>query len=1258
MGILKFLKEKAIFMIFIIIVATISFSVSLENVFADSNRVCCEKTTGDSPSNGDYCVFTREEYCDVGYTIEDVLCEYTEMCKPGCCIKDGVCESRTLKKICVERGGIFVDSENCEVSQCEMGCCTLSPSNAVFTTQIDCERLVSPYETINLEEAFDRSVETELECIQKARSMEKGCCVNSNSGECDFITRQECDEADVGVEFYPDTICSYASLGCECTEKFRTGCRLDEGYEEVWWFDSCGYPENIYGTVYGNDISGYDGKVISKEESCVLDITDVEQGGDINCGNCDYSESTICTESSDDFLVMIKNSNLNDLLKLRINHMCTDLKCYNTEVNPDVPWMDGRTRENGESWCEYEGVVGEGRDLVGSRHILHKCVNGKEIVEFCSEGRKEVCVQGEIPEEVEEIGGQTHAVCEENRWGACLAANDQDGSCELNETLDLKFMFSRSGSSGFTHSSSCGAECDIYLDSSYDSDDKEEEWRECCEKQLCRKQACEAESIAYGCYWNENFGLCLPGVPIGGFTEDDNFAGNSVQDICDIGDFTCTELWEKDRYGDDWDCIMNCDCHKRTYGTEANQFCTSLGDCGAYYNVEGVKTEGGFEASGGRVQVKDSRVGGGDDWVGKNQGGFDVVSFSELRKADNPLEGSITLLGSLMEQLVAGMNPGDYYDDDFMDAYETSLKVVGWAIGVGTLATAIGTFFAGTGNALLFFSFLKDLATFNLVTLGEGATVFGATALVAMYVVIAALIFALLSWIWTWGHKTVQVTYTFDCDPWVPPNGGRNCEKCQEYDICDEYKCKSLGADCELLNAGKAGEEVCVWANPNDVNPPIIKPLAVLPMEENDIIKTPSNSGTKGYEFKEEIRSYTDVEIGISTFNSEGNEKLSLCKISSKPGLAFEDENAESMKYYFSNYSNPGYKVNHTMIIPYLSDEVELDEDEDNIVLIPGQTNNFYVKCQNTNGYSSDSDYFIKIDVGDEPDTSQIDIEGYSLVNGAYLPAHINETDLTLFLHERASPVIGGCRWSNSANVIYENMVNNMTCSTGRVNRNSYACTGTLNGIVEGDNVFYFRCSDSAGNIHTASQPEGGFHLIGTEGLSISYSAPSGQIFANGVVLEVDTLGGVNSGEATCYYSLNNYFDVNSFVFENTGGSIHTQELSYLDEGNHLFYIWCEDSVGNDAVTEIEFDLMIDRTPPRLLRIWKESGQLKIQVDEESSCEYSNEDSTFIFGNGIAMVASDGGTVHSASYEAGDVYYIKCSDVWDPPNKMSFTVYP
>ncbi|MCD4666638.1 hypothetical protein K8R47_02405, partial [archaeon] len=489
MGLLNsFLKSKALLQVLIIICSIFTvYLLNTEEVFAQ-DKVCCEKTLDNSPYGGDSCVYTEAENCEGNsYESSPLACEQTTYCQPVCCIDQdtGECSSNVLESVCEERGGSArSDSPSCQINQCQQGCCLL-PDTAQFVTQAQCSNLIENYQGLIIEEVFDSTLTSELECLQASLATEEGCCILPDS--CEFGTRGQCNTE--GGDFNKDIICSYIPLGCEVTEKHHLGC-MEEGPEvEVYWFDSSDNIENIYGANYRSD-----GQVVPKED--VLAQNNCDGNGNIenvNCGACDFNLGSICGEADDDFLNEVQNRGLDPN---KINYMCQDLNCHFPNQDYDkLPefyydlnpfWeenLNGRDYwVNGETWCVYEGATGFGQDLVGSRHYRGVCLNGEIKIEACESERNKICVQNIIPEEISGVGGGiSGAVCKPNNGISCLTITSEDYPNEED-----------------------------------------------------RKEACEDSES--NCFWDENIDLCLPMVPLGGNPEVDGVKDCDIFGVLDNGE--------------------------------------------------------------------------------------------------------------------------------------------------------------------------------------------------------------------------------------------------------------------------------------------------------------------------------------------------------------------------------------------------------------------------------------------------------------------------------------------------------------------------------------------------------------------------------------------------------------------------------------------------------------------------------------------------------------------------------------------------
>ncbi len=1154
---MKLVKIKAIFQIVIFLMSIFTITLIKEAKIVEAANVCCENTKKDSPYLGESCVFTDESNCDIGGKA-GTACENTNYCKPGCCYNrnTGQCSKNTLKASCEAEGGTFDSNVNCEISQCATGCCKL-PTECALTTQTECAAAISGYPYLQLQNSFDSSIKNEADCTKQCRSAEVGCCVRSNG--CSFGSNSECTDG----EFRAGYLCSNPQLNCQCTKEHRTGCI--SGKDEVYWFDSCGNPENIYGT-------SYTGFARTKEESCNPSDANIES---INCGNCDYSKGSICSTASADYLSKVNND--------KVRHMCSDLNCKTTtninRYGVDVLSWDGGAKKSGESWCEYEGVTGQGKDLVGSTQYVRACVNGKELVLDCQADRKEICVQTTVEKELTELDYDLlGAECKVNNYGSCLQCNTEQ---------------------------SCGQECENlnHYSGKCEAIDKSDQRKECNKRECCRKKCC---TNTFGdCYWHEGLGYCAPSVPPSG------------SQSC-FGSTTCTEIWVKKHFADDWDCEVNCGCAQKT--DDFNSFCRSLGDCGASYNVVGKFSKDGFSASKNGDKGSQPRPVTQESW-------------SNFNKASQALKNPLfSLLYNAI--FVLANTPLERIDKSWIESKNAALNTIAVSLGTTSLIALLG--FTGTLSATLgggapilgasigfttgFTNLLSltGIGNFNFVGgfFGIAATVFAALAILAFLWFLLSL-----------GADQKDIVYTFNCNAWVAPTGGQDCEKCDDFTKCDKYKCESLGQGCTFFEDERTGNGTCIWKDKNDATVPIISALPIPPRTLSDL--TTSNNG---YEFKSNIKAFTPVDIGVKT-----NEKAQ-CRISTRNEFSFDEGEL---------FGDTVPEQEHQIHIPILYENATFSE----IGISKSGSYTYFVKCQDVNGNKNRASYFIKFNVASGPDLTSPVIEQYSIQDNAKIPYDKKETELVLYLNEPGK-LIGGCKYSKQ-DKNYNLMEGNFTCSSFRGSLNLYPCVGTLSNIEDNkENTYYFRCQDLAGNINQESQPLGGFNLIGTIPLNITSIEPSGALYTRNITLSVRTTGGANGdGSANCTYSLLNNYDYSGLGFASSSGNLHTSVLD-LGTGTYNLYVTCKDIAGNIATGSTNVDLQVDLTGPNVARIYTEQNFLYIITSEDSTCEYSNR--PFSYGTGNRM-PEDQTKEHRATL-GQDVYYIKCRDLYD--NEVGLTVYP
>ncbi len=481
--------------------------------------------------------------------------------------------------------------------------------------------------------------------------------------------------------------------------------------------------------------------------------------------------------------------------------------------------------------------------------------------------------------------------------------------------------------------------------------------------------------------------------------------------------------------------------------------------------------------------------------------------------------------------------------------------------------------------------------------------------------------------------KESQEIVEFDCLPYQPPIGGSDCELCNDkFGECSEYRCKSLGQACELLNAGTEDEK-CAWVNPHDVNSPMIKIESVLegykwvpdtavrpPATGVVIIQTDGNC----------VEAFTPLEFDVLT------DEPAQCRIDYNLTKGFDE-----MSYYIGGSNLFSYNHTETMSLPgpeAINDIApELKNDG---------TYTLYVRCQDANGNFNQDAFSVRFCVNPGPDTTPPKIESVNIPSNSPINYNKTELDLEVYVNEPSE-----CKWSRT-DTSFENMENIMVCNTNlweMNNQNVYTCKTTLVGIQNRqDNLYYFKCKDKPGydeserNVNTQSYL---YKLIGTQPLNILSVEPNETIRGSTdtipVYLTIKTDNGYNNGESFCSYSTTGE-EEDYLEFLDTGGNSHEQRQD-LGSGDYTYYFKCVDLGGNAAYDSTSFSVEIDRSSPIIVRAYKESGVLKIITNEESECSYSNKDCNFEIDKGIQMTSLDDSS-HTAEWKTSENYYIRCKD--------------
>jgi len=520
-------------------------------------------------------------------------------------------------------------------------------------------------------------------------------------------------------------------------------------------------------------------------------------------------------------------------------------------------------------------------------------------------------------------------------------------------------------------------------------------------------------------------------------------------------------------------------------------------------------------------------------------------------------------------------------------------------------------------------------------------------AAVPIGIAVVALVFIL-------SYKTEKYqTITFSCEPWLAPVGGQNCEKCNTNPLvpCTEYRCKSLGQACGIVNPGTTQEQ-CAWIHPNDVDAPTIKPLedALKPigLKYSNDAKLPPALGVKiSKENGECLEPFTPLQFGLA-LNEPG-----ACKIDSNHTVKFED-----MQYDFGETNYLLYNHTQKLRLPGTNSSGGFSSP----MLQNDGTMNLYARCRDANGNSNAAEYEISFCVKPTPDVTPPIIEAASLIDGSPVMYNADNTSISIYVNEPAE-----CKWSTNADQGYANMENEMTCANNPSDINAdlqWICSGTLTGIANMQaSKYYFKCKDINGNEMVSSYP---LTIRGTQPLNMINIGPNGTIFGSTTTVSVDltaeTDDGSDEGKAICSFSPSGDEGSYTTMFE-TDSHLHKQNL-LLPTGDYTYYLRCTDAGGNSAEGNTTFSVFVDKTAPIVTRAYKqEPDALKLVTNEDAECAYSLTTCNYNFAEGIKMINQPalGNKIHFVEWKAGTIYYIKCQDKYgnEPsPNDCSIIASP
>ncbi len=966
------------------------------------------------------------------------------------------------------------------------------------------------------------------------------CCRDTSSGEC---------FNNVGVSACLSAANrTYADGSCSSVEQCRRGCCQVGNQCFLANENNC----NVRARTLNTQASFEAG--ITDELNCVNQCRRQEEGCCISREGCTFTTRGECSTARS-----TRNDGTQGFYK---DIFCSDssLNCRQCEAKArkgcvpgedDVYWFDSCGNKEGKAEdCDYgRGTICKERNGRASCQSVHcsdtedflKNTHDPQMGSFRKNGESWCTYEGRVGPSYDLVGSRHYR-------RMCVNGQELTEPCkDLREEMCLQGFVDNVEFSFASCVKNDGVDCVTRCNKKDDMKGN----KQCCERYP-------------SCFWaadNAGNGKCIPVVPPGlRFWEDSSSregeTGTTAKEACDKGDMTCKSYWRKTLSG--WKCASNCECEEKEWPVAVDKYCRSLGDCGGHYNVAGDFTTGGQSTSGARTKQLDRGL---------------IEPFSFFEESGSLLMVNLTTAyRQFVESGLAGSGKGLSFPERFF----ASSKSLASAWGVGMTAIGVGCLGGPAGCAV--------------------------GAVIAFVVMVVTLIVHSILKIFGIGD-TKKYTHRFNCEPWVAPTGGSNCEKCDDDPRfeCSEYKCKSLGAGCKFINEGTK-QVACVDTNPNDVNAPVIQPWREA-LTRGFIV----NPTQTGYAISPMVPAFTRITFGVKL-----NEHAQ-CKFDDKHTNGYDE-----MAVFFGS---------------------ELYEKEKNVTmsLQGGKDYTFYVRCSDTRGNKNLNEYTIQVSTAREPDLTAPSIVETSIENGAFVPYGVNETVATFYLNEPST-----CRWSK-LDQDYETMPENNTMLCNEPGEGiplyleTFDCDALLPLRDDTNNQFYVRCADLANNINQQSYI---YSLKGTKPLTVQSAEPSGVLTNGNVNLRVVTGNGAEQGKARCGFTGT---DVPRRIeFVQTGTSTHTQPLN-LTLGTYIYTVDCADAAGNAANATLSFSVELAAAlgAPRIVNMFSTSRtSLTIITDRASTCRYSKTQATFNFGDGILM---SGLNVREHSLdEYSPVYYIKC----------------
>ncbi len=578
---------------------------------------CCEKTT-----TGQTCQFTALRNCDQNYQTSPKSCEQTQYCQPVCCVDEnkGVCYPQVGAATCTAKGGtIDATNPNCNIAQCSTACCTIGDQCIPSITKKQCEIKAQPFPNIDKNKIFNPSITNAAKCSLQCKLEKEGCCARSNA--CTYTKGSKCQTG----TFYEGIYCSDDKLPCNCITQVKKGCIVGE--DDVYWFDSCGNKESIAQDCdydQGTTCIEENEQVFCKNLDCSTTKTYSHNYQDPKIGGARKNGESWCVyESAVDNgkdLVGSRHYIASCIEGNETLEACKDLReeiCLNQP--PEAP------KNLAQAECE----VNEGKSCVKECNTAENALEGYlENKACCAEhnscswiSNKEK-IQEDLLEDFSKIINIAFKLCSYNQCDDSIFYYTREEINSFNIgtlpylqkeeyllselqyiTYEINRMLTNVELTPEETDEMIGSilgkpkETYTYLDLRFLVftllELEEEDYKD-------KKE--ELDTFIKNYHLNiKPFGLCLPNTPPGLHlkieSEEDEKIAEENKEFCSTATVVCRSEWKKPIFRS-YSCKKNCHCTTQDYLQNMNNFCKSLGDCGASYNVLGDYTLKGLDITG------------------------------------------------------------------------------------------------------------------------------------------------------------------------------------------------------------------------------------------------------------------------------------------------------------------------------------------------------------------------------------------------------------------------------------------------------------------------------------------------------------------------------------------------------------------------------------------------------------------------------------------------------------------------------------